>query len=88
TRLRVRLSFKERRMRFANATNINRKSGGAKPDFLLHHSDRRLRMWFSPKENHMQLTEAATLDRKSGGAEDLQFRGRLLEMFCDRAGST
>jgi hypothetical protein len=30
-RLRMRLSLKERRMRFANATNINRKSGGAKP---------------------------------------------------------
>ncbi|MGB8538747.1 MAG: hypothetical protein WCD57_20155, partial [Acidobacteriaceae bacterium] len=29
TRLRVRLSFKERRMRFANATNINRKSEGS-----------------------------------------------------------
>ena len=31
TRLRVRLSRKERRMKFANATNLNRKSGGAKP---------------------------------------------------------
>src|SRR6267154_2227683 len=31
TRLRVRLSRKERRMNFANATNLNRKSGGAKP---------------------------------------------------------
>ena len=30
TRLRVRLSRKERRMKFANATNLNRKSGGAK----------------------------------------------------------
>jgi hypothetical protein len=29
--LRVRLSRKERRMKFANATNLNRKSGGAKP---------------------------------------------------------
>jgi hypothetical protein len=27
----VRLSRKERRMKFANATNLNRKSGGAKP---------------------------------------------------------
>jgi hypothetical protein len=25
------LRFKERRMKFANATNLNRKSGGAKP---------------------------------------------------------
>jgi len=31
TRLRVRLSRKERRMKFANATILNRKSGGAKP---------------------------------------------------------
>ena len=31
TRLRVRLSRKERRIKFANATNLNRKSGGAKP---------------------------------------------------------
>jgi hypothetical protein len=31
TWLRVRLSRKERRMKFANATNLNRKSGGAKP---------------------------------------------------------
>jgi hypothetical protein len=31
TRLRVRLSLKERRMKFANATNLNRKYGGAKP---------------------------------------------------------
>ena len=30
TRLRVRLSRKERRMKLANATNLNRKSGGAK----------------------------------------------------------
>jgi hypothetical protein len=28
---RVRLSLKERRMRFANATKFNRKSGGAQP---------------------------------------------------------
>jgi hypothetical protein len=27
----MRLSLKERRSRFANATNIHRKSGGAKP---------------------------------------------------------
>ena len=31
TRLRVRLSRKKRRMEFANANNLNRKSGGAKP---------------------------------------------------------
>jgi hypothetical protein len=31
TRLRVRLSLKERRMRSVNATNFHRKSGGAKP---------------------------------------------------------
>jgi hypothetical protein len=31
TRLRVRLSFKERRMRFVNAIKFHRKSGGAKP---------------------------------------------------------
>src|SRR5450631_977606 len=34
TRLRVRLSRKERRMKFANATHLNRKSGGAKPKDL------------------------------------------------------
>ena len=28
---RVRLSIKERRMKFANATKLHRKSGGAKP---------------------------------------------------------
>jgi hypothetical protein len=31
TKPRVRLSLKERRMRSASATNLNRKSGGAKP---------------------------------------------------------
>jgi hypothetical protein len=36
TRLRVRLSRKERRMKFANATNLNRKSGGAKPSDCLN----------------------------------------------------
>src|ERR1700732_5348960 len=40
TRLRVRLSLKERRMKFINATNLNRKSGGAYTDFLLHGSHR------------------------------------------------
>ena len=49
TRLRVRLSLKERRMKFISATNLNRKSGGAKPNFLLHRSRQRPRMWFSSK---------------------------------------
>jgi hypothetical protein len=31
TETRVRLSLKERRMRSASATNLHRKSGGAKP---------------------------------------------------------
>jgi hypothetical protein len=55
-------------MKFANATNLNRKSGGAYPDFLPHRSHR-CHYVVLPKENHVQLAEATSLDRKSGGAE-------------------
>jgi len=45
TRKRVRFSFTERRMKFAEATNFHRKSGGAKwRDLLFFSTGRRMYM--------------------------------------------
>jgi len=70
-------------MKFANATNLNRKSGGAKPSgSAVRHSCAPL----LPAHN------ASNLNRKSGGAKptcpgvpwrDLRFRGPFLETRND-----
>ena len=56
---------KENHKQLAEATSLDRKSGGTRISYLTALTGATYVVL--PKENHMQLTEAATLDRKSGG---------------------
>jgi len=61
TRSRVRLSLKERRMRFVNATKFHRKSGGAQPrDLQCALPGRKIpgRLRFSQESEFRLLTRA------------------------------